>query len=177
MLNALLSPPPLALVSMRPKPGLAVAPLVGEGSLSLATGVRPLGVHASGSVGVEWLVSLEGVVDVVAIVLVGERFGVDCRKGDGECGDSGLRKGDARGEPYDRGDGLYEADIACGEGTSAEWFIVYGGTHDREEAVFIPTTYLQRNWTERYREILFREYKEGGNVMLYGRFDRCLTNI
>lgn len=84
---------------MPPNPGLLCAPLVGEGSLSLATGVRPRGVHASGSAGVEWLANLEGVVDVAAIVLVGDGLGVDCRNGDGECGDSGLRKGDALGEP------------------------------------------------------------------------------
>lgn len=73
---------------------------MGEGSLSLAVGVRPRGVHASDSaVGVEWLANREGVVDVAAIVLLGDGFGVDCRNGDGECGDSGLRKGDARGEP------------------------------------------------------------------------------
>ena len=102
---------------MPPNPGL-FAPLVGEGSLSLAFGARPLGVHAS-SVGVEWLANLEGVVVVVGIALVGDGPGVDCRKGDGECGDSGLRNGDALGEPYERGEGLYEADIDCEEG----WYV------------------------------------------------------
>ena len=58
-------------------------------------------------VGVELFAIREGVV----IVLVGEGFGVDCLRGDGEAGDSGLRKGDARGEPKERGEGLYEADI------------------------------------------------------------------
>jgi hypothetical protein len=49
--------------------------------------------------GVERLANREGVVDAVGIAFVGDGFGVDCRNGDGECGDSGLRKGDARGEP------------------------------------------------------------------------------
>ena len=84
---------------MPPNPGLAFAPLVGEGSRSLTIGVRPLGVHESASCGVECWANLDGVVDVAAIVLVGDGFGVDCRNGDGECGDSGLRKGDGLGEP------------------------------------------------------------------------------
>jgi hypothetical protein len=84
---------------MPPNPGLATAPLVGEGSLSLTVGVSPLDVHVSASVGVEWLANLDGVVDVAAIVLVGDGLGVDCRNGEGECGDSGLRKGDALGDP------------------------------------------------------------------------------
>ena len=56
---------------------------------------------------------------MVGIVLVGDGPGVDCRNGDGECGDSGLRNGDALGEPYERGEGLYEADIDYGEG----WYV------------------------------------------------------
>ena len=36
--------------------------------------------------------------DIVAI-LVGEGLGVDCRRGEGDAGLSGRRKGDARGEP------------------------------------------------------------------------------
>ena len=50
------------------------------------------------SVGVELCASLEGVV-VVAAILVGEGFGVDCRSGDGDAGLSGLRNGEARGDP------------------------------------------------------------------------------
>ena len=61
--------------------------------------MRPLGVQASASPGVEWFASLDGVVDDVGIVFVGDGLGVDWRNGDGECGDSGLRKGDALGEP------------------------------------------------------------------------------
>lgn len=91
---------------MSPYFGLAFAPLVGEGSLCLATGVSPRGVHAStSSVGMEALASREGVV-AAAIVLLGDGVGVVCLKGDGDMGDSGRRKGDARGEPYESGDGL-----------------------------------------------------------------------
>jgi hypothetical protein len=96
---------------MPPNPGLPFAPRVGEGSLSFSTGARPRGVHVSPSAaGVEPRPSLEGVVDVA--ILVGEGFGVDCRRGDGEAGLSGRRKGDARGEPYDSGEGLYDAWIS-----------------------------------------------------------------
>ena len=47
-------------------------------------------------------------------ILVGEGFGlgVDCLRGDGDAGDSGRRKGEDRGDPYDSGEGLYWADIA-----------------------------------------------------------------
>jgi hypothetical protein len=101
--------PLFLVVSMPPKPGLPFAPRVGEGSLSLCAGARPRGVHVSPSAtGVEPRPSLDGVVDVVAI-LVGDGFGVDCRRGDGEAGLSGRRNGDARGEPYDNGEGLYDA--------------------------------------------------------------------
>ena len=34
--------------------------------------------------------------------------------GEGDAGDSGRRNGDERGEPKERGDGLYEVDIDCG---------------------------------------------------------------
>ncbi len=95
---ALLSPL-FRVLSRSPNPGLTLAPLVGEGSLSLWPGARPRGVQASTSgAGVGPRPSLEGVVDVVAI-LVGEGFGVDCRSGDGEAGLSGRRNGDALGEP------------------------------------------------------------------------------
>lgn len=104
--------PLFLVVSMPPNPGLPFAPRVGEGSLSLCAGARPRGVHVSPSAtGVEPRPSLEGVVDVVDVVaiLVGDGFGVDCRRGDGEAGLSGRRNGDARGEPYDNGEGLYDA--------------------------------------------------------------------
>ena len=85
---------------MPPNPGLEdLDALVGEGSLCLCSieATRPRGVQVSVSVvGVELFASREG---VVAIVLVGEGVGVDCRNGEGECGDSGRRNGDARGEP------------------------------------------------------------------------------
>ena len=38
---------------------------------------------------------------------VGEDDGVPGLSGDGEAGDSGRRKGEARGEPKERGEGLY----------------------------------------------------------------------
>lgn len=83
---------------MSPFPGLTLAPLVGESSLCLA-GVSLRGVHDPiSSVGVELLASREGVV-AVPIVLEGKGFGVVCLNGDGDIGDSGRRKGDARGEP------------------------------------------------------------------------------
>jgi hypothetical protein len=53
---------------------------------------------------VELFASREGVVDAMA--LVGEGLGVDCLNGEGDKGDSGLRNGEARGEPYDNGEGL-----------------------------------------------------------------------
>lgn len=61
--------------------------------------MSPRGVHVStSSVGIEAVTNREGVV-AVAIVLVGEGVGVVCLNGDGDIGDSGRRKGDARGEP------------------------------------------------------------------------------
>jgi hypothetical protein len=45
-------------------------------------------------------------------VLDGEAGGVDCRNGEVAAGDSGLLNGELRGEPYPRGDGLYEAGMA-----------------------------------------------------------------
>jgi hypothetical protein len=83
--------PVFLMDSIPPNPGLAFEPLVGDGSLSLAAGARPLGVQVSASViGVELRASLDGVVPVVAI---------DCLRGEGDAGLSGRRKGDARGEP------------------------------------------------------------------------------
>jgi hypothetical protein len=43
----------------------------------------------------------------------GEPDGVDCLNGEGEAGDSGLRNGELRGEPYPNGEGLYATGIAC----------------------------------------------------------------
>ena len=87
-------------VTIPSNPGLAFDLLVDERSCSCAIDTRPRGVHVIASVpGVDCLANCEGVVEVAAIVLVGDGFGVDCRSGDGECGDSGLLNGDARGEP------------------------------------------------------------------------------
>lgn len=84
-------------------------------SLLPADATRPLGVHESAStwfVGVELCANREGVVvDIVVANFVGDGLGVDCLRGEGDAGDSGRRKGDARGEPYERGDGLYGVDI------------------------------------------------------------------
>lgn len=90
-------------VNMPPNPGL-FAPLVGDsGSLSGIFATSPLGVHVSfdavSVVGVEARCSLEGVDTVAVDILVGEGVGVDCRRGEGDAGDSGLRKGDDRGDP------------------------------------------------------------------------------
>jgi hypothetical protein len=90
-------------------PGLDVAPRVGEGSLSLEAGARPLGVQESVSAVAVELFANRGVV--ADIVFTGEGFGVDCRRGDGECGDSGRRNGLALGEPYESGEGLYDVAI------------------------------------------------------------------
>jgi hypothetical protein len=85
--------------SIPPNPGLPLAPGVGDGSRSLRGGGRPRGVQASVSVtGVELRANLDGVV-VCAAILVGDGFGVDCRNGEGDAGLSGLRNGDARGDP------------------------------------------------------------------------------
>lgn len=45
-------------------------------------------------------------------VFDGEAGGVDCRNDVDAEGDSGLRNGELRGEPYPRGDGLYEVGMA-----------------------------------------------------------------
>lgn len=50
-------------------------------------------------VGVEACWSLDGVADVVVAILVGDGFGVDCRRGEGDAGLSGRRKGEVRGDP------------------------------------------------------------------------------
>jgi len=64
-----------------------------------------------------WLVASRPVLMLVLLLMpaasfVGDAAGVDDRKGDGEAGDSGRRNGELRGDPYDRGDGLYPAGIA-----------------------------------------------------------------
>ena len=60
------------------------------------------------------LTSLEG---VELLCFEGESVGVVVLflRGDGDAGDSGLRKGEARlGEVYERGEGLYDVDMDCG---------------------------------------------------------------
>ena len=87
---------------------------MGDLSLSRVTGASPLGVQLSVSVfGVDTRASFEGVVTVAgpAGILVGDGFGVDCHSGEGDAGLSGLRNGDARGDPKERGEGLYGVDI------------------------------------------------------------------
>lgn len=42
---------------------------------------------------------------------VGDDEGVVCRSGDGDAGDSGLRKGELRGELKPNGEGLYAGGI------------------------------------------------------------------
>lgn len=102
------------IASIPPKPGLADAFRLGETSLARCVDARPLGVQVcsvSVSVaGVELRANLEGVV-VAAAILVGEGLGVDCLNGDGDAGLSGRRNGDALGEPYESGEGLYEVVI------------------------------------------------------------------
>ena len=78
---------------------------VGEagGSSCGIAGLSPLGVQLP--------LSDAGVAAVCS--LDGDRLG-ECIFGrEGEAGDSGRRKGEVRGEPKDRGDGLYEDGIAC----------------------------------------------------------------
>lgn len=85
------------------------APRVGDVGGSRWDGTdatRPRGVQVSVSVvGLfEWL-SFEG--EGVPICFVGDVVGVvDCRRGDGDEGDSGRRKGEARGELNESGEGL-----------------------------------------------------------------------
>ncbi len=43
--------------------------------------------------------------------MVGDGVGVVARTVDGEAGDSGRRKGEVRGDPNDRGEGLKVAEI------------------------------------------------------------------
>jgi hypothetical protein len=73
-----------------------VQELVGEAVVSIT-------VDAGVGVGVPFWASLEG----VPMPFVGEVVGVvECRRGEGEEGDSGRRKGEARGELKERGEGL-----------------------------------------------------------------------
>ena len=95
----MLSPVFLEAVSFGLNCGLEFAPRVGEEALSLIVATRPRGVQLSASV-----VSIEALANVDGV-------GVDCLSGDGDAGDSGLRKGEVRGDPKERGDGLYEADM------------------------------------------------------------------
>lgn len=88
---------------------LEFAPRVGDGAKSRDTGARPRGVQLSALVtGVVFsyveveVSSLDGVI----VALVGDGVGVELRSGEGEAGDSGLRKGEVRGEPKERGEGL-----------------------------------------------------------------------
>lgn len=112
--------------SIPPNPGLP-APFVGEvcgdleASLCPAIATNPRGVHDSASAcGVELRFSLDGVVEVATWAATAAIFGggatgatgVECRSGDGDAGLSGRRKGDALGEPKERGEGLYEAAIS-----------------------------------------------------------------
>lgn len=87
-----------------------MAPRVGDvgGSRWFIDGLSPRGVQfASLLVGVLLLWSFEG--DWIGVcTLVGDAVGVVARMVlDGEAGDSGRRNGEVRGEPKDRGDGLY----------------------------------------------------------------------
>ena len=45
--------------------------------------------------------------DNAGAALLGEAEGLLGRRGEGEAGDSGRRKGEARGEPKESGEGLY----------------------------------------------------------------------
>lgn len=88
----------------------------GVGSCSRRAGGcgRLRGDQPSVSIGVEPR-TRDGVVACVAI-LAGDGF--DCRSGERLAGLSGRRKGDARGEPKERGEGLYEVAIV-------EWVEVF----------------------------------------------------
>lgn len=77
------------------------------GEVSDSRFARPRGVHDSPSAcGVELRFSLEGVVATGAAISGRGTTGVECRRGEGEAGLSGRRKGDALGDPYERGEGL-----------------------------------------------------------------------
>lgn len=94
----------LAEDSIGPKlPGLpdlsALGPLVGDSNAVVARGVGFLGCGVQlplSEMGVLASCSLEG---VLGMALVGEVVGVELRRGEGDEGDSGRRKGDVRGEP------------------------------------------------------------------------------
>jgi len=65
-----------------------------------------------GVVGVEARASLADPFRCDDVPFVGDAVGVVCRRGEGETGDSGRRKGELRGElPYPSGEGLYPAGI------------------------------------------------------------------
>lgn len=73
------------------------------------------GVHGGGTAWVVGVVGLANLEDVLpkGPGLVGDPLGVvlTCRSGEGEAGDSGLRKGELRvgDDPYPSGEGLYAA--------------------------------------------------------------------
>jgi len=86
------------------------------------TTLRGCGVRVSSAIGYPRGVQLSdvGVAEGLAANLGappngadfdGDAFGVVCRSGDGEAGDSGRRNGELRGEPYPNGDGLYGVGI------------------------------------------------------------------
>lgn len=82
----------------------------GDAGISSATGVLGLGVQLGCVlVGVVGLANRD--VAPKGPALVGDPVGVMCRRGEGEAGDSGLRKGELRvgEEPYPKGEGLYVA--------------------------------------------------------------------
>jgi hypothetical protein len=81
---------------------ITLAPRVGEEAGSLGPSARPLGVQ---------LPVLSISVGVPVDGFVGDCVGVVVRTVDGEPGDSGRRKGDARGEPRESGEGLYVDEI------------------------------------------------------------------
>jgi len=81
-----------------------LAPRVGDSGGSLGAEERPLGVQFPCSIAGGDAFSFDG----VPIAFVGDIVGVvELRSGDGEEGDSGLRNGEARGDPNASGEGLY----------------------------------------------------------------------
>ena len=79
--------------------------------------------------------------------LVDAAVGMDWRRGDGDAGDSGRRKGELRGEPYPRGEGLYPAGVAFAIALKLAW-LLFPPTPAWERVLLVPTMMFTRGETK-----------------------------